>query len=1254
MSWYLDGKDLSTLAWNVKERSAGWSVPGKSGDNVKVPGRHGAFWVPNKTYDEGRLTLSMWAAGCHEDGSMPHSEDGRKQVRDNLDHLTSLFSNSRRLLTLRQVTGDGAAMVNEISNPTLTTTANTGQNLAVDGLKDGSLVDTTPTEIARDAFTNPYVKGRDLEERVVTEDLYPDPLNHEIVNNPKQSLLRSYYYPIRQDWAGFNVFFNAINDFYWKTGYNGRGLIVAQKAVTYSGRAWIGELTRQVYADMPNKTTLYMQMKLGTAATTSSVPLKITPYASADGVTWTTGTAVTVNVTTASDWIVVGGDKLPTVSGAQDYWVKYGMEIPVASSWGAGVTHEVFRTAIQDSPLAGNPWVGYESTSQMIVGDTTPYASYSGGNGKSWSVFSRALAQPWTPVITSSRTTTSPYAYAWAHYDTNRKQNWLAFTAFGGTYQTFRRSLPAPIYNTGGARIWGKCISLTNKPTTIRVMQKISGTYTTVATTTTTGSTFTSPTFDIVRSADYVMEIDVPSSDSGMEPAIILLETHVSNGLVSTRFPGASEISKVWGSARAFYAGTQFKSTIVGRTYGTPRLVSGLPRYDAKADLSLTGSAWGAQGSGAFTEDGKLETIKTTFPTSITAKRLTFRSYMSLYAQSWVSGYSTIPTSITVPLTLTLYNAAGAVTRTVTQNFTGVSNQKANYYHTVTLNAGEVAASAKLTVDNSTNPFLGVVVERLQLMVNLPQGVNYFTGSEVNADPNWPKISSWAGSPYFSESVLSAPLPTQWSFEDLMGFDSSGAISFTGTKIRVQASLYSGNTYFGFRRGNYVGNQTITVQPEGAASATSLGSTTSSTEFVQGFATVPAGGATYVDFVVTGAGSYKTIRDAFAIGTWNPVFPIPSTSWVGFSANSPSTLSLPAHPSSQVPSTKIVRNLNGTTSFLTGVVPGWSGPILGGGYYPVPTGGTTLNVTSNSVAVTGGYVSAALRIQPTTEAIGRVTLELQGATDAGYLSNTWTTYAMKGITTSAYQELKLIDTVIGASKYVRLNIKAVNTNSAVTRTGVIAILDGATLTPSSIPLAGNFPGFFVGGRGPDGTSQYLGNIRQCYAEVVEAIDMVSTGLGTIAEFNVNLVVPDAFWEDSYDTSTTLTGTGTSGMFYASDFLGTTAPIMDTMVEVTPVSGTITSLTLVDKGTGQVFKYTGPAQSRIAINNDLFTVVGTTGTSLIQYISDTGSASLLPVTPYQRGEFENLGNHVDGTPVLEWACNVPIKLKITGRRKYLIA
>lgn len=96
-----------------------------------------------------------------------------------------------------------------------------------------------------------------------------------------------------------------------------------------------------------------------------------------------------------------------------------------------------------------------------------------------------------------------------------------------------------------------------------------------------------------------------------------------------------------------------------------------------------------------------------------------------------------------------------------------------------------------------------------------------------------------------------------------------------------------------------------------------------------------------------------------------------------------------------------------------------------------------------------------------------------------------------------------------------------------------------------------------------------GTIRQCDAEVVQAIDFSTMAGGTRAEFAVELVVPKAFWFDLTTTVQSLpTGAVSTKMLNFTSFAAATAPIVGGVYEVT---GPVASPTLANPDTGQWVK-----------------------------------------------------------------------------------
>lgn len=101
----VNGVRLDTLAYNI-ETKTGWAhLPSRRGGNAEVAGRHGTLFVPNKKFDNGQLTLSMWVSHLHPDGTEP--VDKYHQWRKNLDTLMDLFDSSYSLIDVVMHVGPG-------------------------------------------------------------------------------------------------------------------------------------------------------------------------------------------------------------------------------------------------------------------------------------------------------------------------------------------------------------------------------------------------------------------------------------------------------------------------------------------------------------------------------------------------------------------------------------------------------------------------------------------------------------------------------------------------------------------------------------------------------------------------------------------------------------------------------------------------------------------------------------------------------------------------------------------------------------------------------------------------------------------------------------------------------------------------------------------------------------------------------------------------------------------------------------------
>lgn len=1263
MAWYLDGKNLSTLAWNIKDSSSSWAIPAKTGENVRVPNRHGSFWTKGKTYGEGHLTLNMWAQGCEADGSLPITEDGRRKTLANLDALTGLFSQSRRLLTLRKTTGSELPLVNELSNPTMTSKANSGMDLAVNAVVDADLKSraTTTHEISRDLHPNPLMVGRTGDWIETTEDLYPDPFMRQHRADPATMILRSYYYPIKQNVSGVNQFATMFNGFEHRTGVNGTGVINFNRSTSWPNVAYIGEWGRQVSNHVDDKQVFFIRLRLAAGSPQDTLAMRIVPYISLDGEAWTAGTTKSFTASKSYQWVVIQPSDLPTLSTKKNgYYVKYRLDTAAASSWVAGPAINIDRLAIQDGPPAGNPWVSSLTTNHMIVGNDTSYIWYSGTTDRSWSVLKRPKVNEWEVIDTGSKATTAPYTNVWGHMTSypighpSYNESWLAFTSFGGK-STFRRTLPAATRSYTDTRIWGKLHSMTPSATTFRVMERGGSagayTYTQLAEVTTSSQTFISPKFSVTAGRVYVVEIDVPASDAGFEPAVFLREMHVSNAASNTRMWVERTVTPLGLSGKAVHTGDAYTSTILGMNFKSPGIAVGLPRYNSR-DKTTSNIGWTSQPRGVHSVDGVVQTERMVIANPMNNYKLTLKGDVALGMPDHLTGIASLPPIANVGIAVDFYNSSGTLLRTQNLTVSGVRASVTKFSYDIATTPDDYVVQVKFTYEDPSRPLAGIIVSALSVYTNLPTNVNSFSGNSLVTSNSGPKTSSWVGVPYFSQSVLTTELPQGWSVNGLAGIDADRhTIQFAGNTLVVPAQLVGGTAVVGLKRGSsYPGDMVVSVTPEGGTS-TSLGTITSTKDFVQATVAIPASGSSYLTFTVTG-GSPNTVSEVEAIqGT--SIYPTSLTSWVGFTLNRAPAFSLPVHPSSRFPRFAAIKRSDGTTAFTSGDVLDWDGPVLSGGYLQIPVAGTSYSVTSSSIPVTPGYASAAVKLLPSSGTSGMITFILEGASAANRASGVWTTLDSKAITLTSYGEVKINDAQVTAGiEYIRLRFLVNNASSSAT--GTAAIIDGVTLTPSVIALGSAFPGVFTGAKSISGQS-YNGNIRQCYAEVTEAIDMSSMAYGNIAEFSVALTVPGAFWEDIYDTEAIVEAPGgTSGTLYLTDFAGATAPMTDLVIDVEPVSGTLTRFSLTDKGSGSTIEYNGGySDSRITINNVLASVSDSKGQSVIRYVTRLGDSSMFPITPFWRDAGESLTNHVDGSPAISWTANVPIRITVSGRRKYLI-
>ena len=196
MTWIIDDIPLSTLAFNISNRSAAWKVPGKRGDNLVIPGRNGSQWVPNKPFEPGQLSLSMWAIGSDEDGNLPAHGDLARQARDNLDKLTALFAQSHKLLNVVKVQGKAFGVRNIATNPSFEG-SETSSLAYSNHIVNPSFRKMTSRALTQNLFLNPDFKSLVKPDPWIqtAKVLNPDPFNKFYRSSVAVNTGSNYFYP---------------------------------------------------------------------------------------------------------------------------------------------------------------------------------------------------------------------------------------------------------------------------------------------------------------------------------------------------------------------------------------------------------------------------------------------------------------------------------------------------------------------------------------------------------------------------------------------------------------------------------------------------------------------------------------------------------------------------------------------------------------------------------------------------------------------------------------------------------------------------------------------------------------------------------------------------------------------------------------------------------------------------------------------------------------------------------------------------
>lgn len=104
----LNGVSLASMAYMLPDISGIMSTPARRGENVTVPGRHGAIRTRNKRFDPAEIVLPLWILGCEEDGSIPVGSTEAEEFFNRRDELLKLLYSDT--LILEYTRPDGRAV----------------------------------------------------------------------------------------------------------------------------------------------------------------------------------------------------------------------------------------------------------------------------------------------------------------------------------------------------------------------------------------------------------------------------------------------------------------------------------------------------------------------------------------------------------------------------------------------------------------------------------------------------------------------------------------------------------------------------------------------------------------------------------------------------------------------------------------------------------------------------------------------------------------------------------------------------------------------------------------------------------------------------------------------------------------------------------------------------------------------------------------------------------------------------------------
>jgi hypothetical protein len=87
----VNGISLDTRSVMLTDISGLSTTPGRRGENILVPGRHGRIPTRAKRYDQGEAVLSLWIDGCNPDGTIPGGSNALREFEKRRDEVIRVF-----------------------------------------------------------------------------------------------------------------------------------------------------------------------------------------------------------------------------------------------------------------------------------------------------------------------------------------------------------------------------------------------------------------------------------------------------------------------------------------------------------------------------------------------------------------------------------------------------------------------------------------------------------------------------------------------------------------------------------------------------------------------------------------------------------------------------------------------------------------------------------------------------------------------------------------------------------------------------------------------------------------------------------------------------------------------------------------------------------------------------------------------------------------------------------------------------------